>query len=67
MSYWETIVTDYFLPRATFKFTLWKDNQRMEAKPFGMLIALRWLDYHADRTYLFLQKSVFLFSLDFFL
>ncbi|KAK7696556.1 hypothetical protein QCA50_001214 [Cerrena zonata] len=34
MSYWDSIVNDYFLPRATFKFTLWKDNQRMEAKPF---------------------------------
>ena len=35
MSYWEDVVKDFFVGHATFKFTLWKDNQRMEAKPFG--------------------------------
>lgn len=25
----------YFTSKATMKITLWKDNQRQEAKPFG--------------------------------
>jgi hypothetical protein len=28
-------VKEYFTPKAVMKFTLWKDNQRNEAKPFG--------------------------------
>jgi hypothetical protein len=28
-------VKDYFTAKAIMKFTLWKDNQRNEAKPFG--------------------------------
>lgn len=34
LSHWETVVKDYFTPTAIMKFTLWKDNQRNEAKPF---------------------------------
>ncbi|KAI0346946.1 hypothetical protein BDW22DRAFT_1425038 [Trametopsis cervina] len=34
LSYWEELVSEYFTSKATFKFTLWKDNQRLEAKPF---------------------------------
>jgi len=34
LSHWETVVKDYFTPKAIMKFTLWKDNQRNEAKPF---------------------------------
>jgi hypothetical protein len=29
-------VKDYFTQKAVLKFTLWKDNQRNEAKPFGL-------------------------------
>ena len=40
----------YFLPKATMKITLWKENQRQEAKPFGM-----WIPFSArlDVTVLF--------------
>ena len=34
-SYWTNVVTTYFTEKATMKLTLWKDNQRSEAKPFG--------------------------------
>ncbi|CAL1702021.1 unnamed protein product [Somion occarium] len=34
LSHWQNIVNLYYLPHAVFKFTLWKDNQRTEAKPF---------------------------------
>ncbi|KAJ8502075.1 hypothetical protein ONZ51_g198 [Trametes cubensis] len=33
-SYWTNVVTTYFTEKATMKLTLWKDNQRSEAKPF---------------------------------
>jgi hypothetical protein len=33
--YWEAIVREYFVSQAIMKFTLWRDNQRNEAKPFG--------------------------------
>jgi hypothetical protein len=33
--FWENLVKDYFTPKAILKYTLWKDNQRNEAKPFG--------------------------------
>ena len=35
LSYWDGLVRDFFTPKATVKITLWKDNQRNEAKPFG--------------------------------
>lgn len=35
LTYWNNLIKDYFTPRAVLKFTLWKDNQRNEAKPFG--------------------------------
>ncbi|KAH9843790.1 LIM-domain binding protein-domain-containing protein [Rhodofomes roseus] len=34
LPYWESFVRKYFMPKATMKITLWKDNQRQEAKPF---------------------------------
>ncbi|KAI0699811.1 LIM-domain binding protein-domain-containing protein, partial [Cytidiella melzeri] len=34
LCFWEEIIKDYFTTRAVFKFTLWKENQRLEAKPF---------------------------------
>jgi len=30
------LVAEYFTPKAVMKFTLWKDNERNEAKPFGL-------------------------------
>ncbi|KAI0260497.1 LIM-domain binding protein, partial [Gloeopeniophorella convolvens] len=32
--HWERLVEDFFLSSATLKLTLWKDNQRLEAKVF---------------------------------
>ena len=29
------MIKEYFTPNAVMKLTLWKDNQRNEAKPFG--------------------------------
>ncbi|KZT74462.1 hypothetical protein DAEQUDRAFT_807589 [Daedalea quercina L-15889] len=34
MPFWDRFVRKYFTPKATMKITLWKDNQRQEAKPF---------------------------------
>ncbi|KAF8628168.1 hypothetical protein AX17_006038 [Amanita inopinata Kibby_2008] len=34
LSWWEECVKEYFAPSAVMKITLWKDNQRTEAKPF---------------------------------
>ncbi|THH32168.1 hypothetical protein EUX98_g2035 [Antrodiella citrinella] len=34
LSYWDSLIKEYFTPKASLKFTLWKDNQRNEAKPF---------------------------------
>ncbi|KIM60837.1 hypothetical protein SCLCIDRAFT_72284, partial [Scleroderma citrinum Foug A] len=33
LSFWESLVKEYFTPKANMKMTLWKDNQRVEAKP----------------------------------
>ena len=57
-SYWEDVVKDYFTQKAVLKFTLWKDNQRNEAKPFGLsfLSQLSSLDLTC-----FLKRSVFLY------
>ncbi|KAI6099147.1 LIM-domain binding protein-domain-containing protein [Pisolithus sp. B1] len=33
LQFWENLVRDYFTSRAVMKITLWKDNQRVEAKP----------------------------------
>lgn len=38
LSYWDSLIKEYFTPKASLKFTLWKDNQRNEAKPFGQFI-----------------------------
>ncbi|KAF9224417.1 hypothetical protein BS17DRAFT_801871 [Gyrodon lividus] len=34
LSHWDALVREYFTPKAIMKVTLWKDNQRSEAKPF---------------------------------
>lgn len=31
--FWEKLVQEYFTPKAIMKMTLWKDNQKVEAKP----------------------------------
>lgn len=33
LQFWEDLVKDYFTSRALMKITLWKDNQKVEAKP----------------------------------
>lgn len=38
LAYWDALVKEYFAPHAVMKFTLWKDNQRNEAKPFGVSV-----------------------------
>lgn len=35
LSYWDSLIKEYFTQKAVMKYTLWKDNQRNEAKPFG--------------------------------
>ncbi|KAL6297975.1 LIM-domain binding protein-domain-containing protein [Sparassis latifolia] len=40
LSHWEKLVKDYFTNKATLKFTLWKDNQRNEAKPFEIGVSV---------------------------
>lgn len=34
-SHWDEVVATYFTEKAKMKLTLWKDNQQVEAKPFG--------------------------------
>ncbi|KAF5372051.1 hypothetical protein D9615_008059 [Tricholomella constricta] len=34
LAWWSDLIKEYFTPKAMLKFTLWKDNQRNEAKPF---------------------------------
>ncbi|EGO01468.1 hypothetical protein SERLA73DRAFT_48833, partial [Serpula lacrymans var. lacrymans S7.3] len=36
LSYWENLVREYFMPKAAMKLTLWKDNQKTEARPFDI-------------------------------
>ncbi|KAG5732265.1 hypothetical protein E4T56_gene11460 [Termitomyces sp. T112] len=36
LSWWKDLINEYFTPKAMMKFTLWKDNQRNEAKPFDI-------------------------------
>jgi hypothetical protein len=33
--HWEEVMQDFFTPTTLWKLTLWKDNERREAKPFG--------------------------------
>jgi hypothetical protein len=35
LSWWHELIKEYFTPKAIMKITLWKDNQKTEAKPFG--------------------------------
>ncbi|TFK56243.1 hypothetical protein OE88DRAFT_1652902 [Heliocybe sulcata] len=39
-NFWERQINEHFGRKATFKFTLWKDNQRNEAKPFEIGIPI---------------------------
>jgi len=34
LAWWNDLIKEYFTPKACMKLTLWKDNQRKEAKPF---------------------------------
>jgi hypothetical protein len=34
LAWWNDVIKEYFTPKAYMKLTLWKDNQRKEAKPF---------------------------------
>lgn len=34
LSWWNDLVKEYFTPKAVMKLTLWKDNEKAEAKPF---------------------------------
>lgn len=36
LSWWQECIKEYFTPTAIMKITLWKDNQRTEAKPFDI-------------------------------
>lgn len=38
LSYWNELIREYFTPGAVMRLTLWKDNQHLEAKPFGEYI-----------------------------
>lgn len=40
LDYWDSLVQEYFAPQSVLKFTLWKDNQRNEAKPFGLYFSV---------------------------
>ncbi|KAJ8514876.1 hypothetical protein ONZ45_g7622 [Pleurotus djamor] len=35
LDWWQDLIKEYFSPKAIMKFTLWKDSQRQEAKPFA--------------------------------
>lgn len=39
LSFWNEVIREYFTPKALMRLTLWKDNQRNEAKPFGECIS----------------------------
>ncbi|KAF5390449.1 hypothetical protein D9757_005297 [Collybiopsis confluens] len=45
LSWWNELIREYFTPKAIMRFTLWRDNQRNEAKPFeiGVPILPRFL------------------------
>ncbi|KAF5346933.1 hypothetical protein D9758_010123 [Tetrapyrgos nigripes] len=34
LCWWNDLIREYFSPKAVMRFTLWKDSQRNEAKPF---------------------------------
>ncbi|KAG7446022.1 uncharacterized protein BT62DRAFT_968891 [Guyanagaster necrorhizus] len=34
LSWWNDLIKEYFTPKSVMKITLWKDNQKTEAKPF---------------------------------
>ncbi|KAJ3977431.1 LIM-domain binding protein, partial [Lentinula raphanica] len=45
LSWWNELIREYFTPKAIMRFTLWRDNQKNEAKPFeiGVPILPRFL------------------------
>lgn len=43
LSWWNDLIKEYFTPKAVMKLTLWKDNQRNEAKPFGKYLHISFL------------------------
>lgn len=49
LTYWNTLVDQFFTDKATMKLTLWKDNQQVEAKPFGAVHAHAGHDDTTDR------------------
>lgn len=55
LSYWDSLIKEYFTPKASLKFTLWKDNQRNEAKPFGQFAAFRYNSNSLNRAALELR------------
>lgn len=61
LTYWEKLVSDFFTQEAVMKFTLWKDNQRNEMKPFGpFLRSSRCFEIRYPDSGL-MQRLVFLF------
>ena len=49
-------MNEYFLPSATMKLTLWKDNQQNEAKVFGASFSrANWPEFHIN-IYLCVQR-----------
>jgi hypothetical protein len=60
LSYWDTLIREYFTPKAIMKLTLWRDSMKNEAKPFGAFHAVL-AAHQSDLT----QKSVSPFSPDF--
>ena len=39
LGYWNDLIREYFTPEAVMSLVFWKDNQRLEAKPFGEYIS----------------------------
>ncbi|KAF9076669.1 LIM-domain binding protein-domain-containing protein [Rhodocollybia butyracea] len=40
LSWWTELIREYFTPKAVMRFTLWRDNQRNEAKPFEITVPI---------------------------
>jgi hypothetical protein len=56
LNFWDELIKEYFTPKAVMRLTLWKDNQKIEAKPFGEYIFSLW-DGVALSRYLFIRDS----------
>ncbi len=69
LSFWNDVIKEYFTPRALMKLTLWKDNQKNEAKPFGEYIHFKQklpLPLKKKSLKIFKNKKGYLFILIFF-